>query len=164
MEIGHYLPQYLGSNVLAVVLVVPAWRKPVVARVLFLVIFLGASIVKLMFALQQPRIYLEYAAGAIPLYRQFIEGVFAGNPRAFILPIAAGQFLIAVLMLTKRRWFRLGTIGGMIFFLAIAPLGVGSAFPATVIMAAAMVLLFQKGAERGFGDWLQSLNKQKRPE
>jgi hypothetical protein len=38
----------------------------------------------------------------------------------------------------------MGTIGATIFLLAIVPLGVGSGFPCTVIMAIALFILLRK--------------------
>jgi len=38
---------------------------------------------------------------------------------------------------------RVGLIGAIAFLTAIAPLGIGSAFPATLVMAAAAVLLLR---------------------
>jgi hypothetical protein len=46
-------------------------------------------------------------------------------------------------MLLKGWIFRSGSIGAIIFLLAIMPFGVGSGFPCTAIMAAAIFLLFR---------------------
>jgi len=42
----------------------------------------------------------------------------------------------------KRALFLLGILGGIIFLVAISPLGVGSAFPSTLLMAVSLVLLY----------------------
>lgn len=47
-------------------------------------------------------------------------------------------------MLLKSWLFKLGCIGGIIFLLAIAPFGVGSGFPCTIIFAFALLILFRK--------------------
>jgi len=52
--------------------------------------------------------------------------------------------MIFIGMLTKNGWFRLACLGGIIFGIAIAPLGIGSAFPATLLMAWAFYILFRK--------------------
>jgi Domain of unknown function (DUF4342) len=46
-------------------------------------------------------------------------------------------------MLLKGWVFRAGSIGAIIFLLAIAPLGVGAAFPCTVIVAISTWLLLR---------------------
>jgi len=55
-----------------------------------------------------------------------------------------GQLLIALGLILNKTWTKIACIGGIIFGLAIAPLGVGSAFPATVSMAVAFFILFKK--------------------
>jgi len=58
--------------------------------------------------------------------------------------IASCQGLIAVAILLKGWIFRVGCIGAIVFLLAILPLGIGSGFPCTAIMAAALVVLLWK--------------------
>ncbi|MBC7339277.1 MAG: hypothetical protein H5U04_05385 [Firmicutes bacterium] len=43
-----------------------------------------------------------------------------------------------------RRFLWLGVAGGIVFLLAIAPLGVGSAFPSTLLMAVALYLMWRR--------------------
>jgi hypothetical protein len=59
--------------------------------------------------------------------------------------IATCQGLIALSMILKGWFFKTGCIGGIIFLLAIAPLGVGSGFPCTVVFAIALAVLYRKG-------------------
>jgi hypothetical protein len=49
--------------------------------------------------------------------------------------IATCQAFVAISILLKGWIFKTGCIGAIIFFLPYAPLGVGAAFPCTVIMA-----------------------------
>jgi hypothetical protein len=60
-----------------------------------------------------------------------------------VLSIAVGQVAIAIAMLLTDRWFRIGCLGGIIFCVSIAPLGLGSAFPATLLMALAFYRLYK---------------------
>jgi hypothetical protein len=46
-------------------------------------------------------------------------------------------------MLSKGILFKIAVIGGIVFLVAIAPPGVGSGFPCTLIMAIAMYLLLR---------------------
>jgi len=52
------------------------------------------------------------------------------------------QILVGIFLLMKRTLFLLGIVGGIIFLLAISPLGIGSAFPSTLLMSISLVLLY----------------------
>lgn len=136
---------YSVSNLVALLLLWAAWKRPALARALFFLLFTWAAWTNSNTVLQTPEVYLGYAQYTFSTwYEQFIHGYFAKHIATFVLGIAAGQALIALAMLATGSLFRLGAIGGIIFLLAIAPLGVGSAFPCTLIMAVAMGLLYQK--------------------
>lgn len=74
-------------------------------------------------------------------YAHFITGWFSRHIQDVVLAIALGQFAIAVLLIQRRPWRVLGVLGAMVFLLAIAPLGVGSAFPFSLIFIAAIVVM-----------------------
>jgi hypothetical protein len=94
--------------------------------------------------MQSPRVYLEYAnLSFLGIYRDFINGFFAQHIQAFVLSVACGQFLIFLGLCLNNVLTSLACLGGAIFGLAIGPLGVGSAFPATCLMAIAFLILFQ---------------------
>ena len=67
-----------------------------------------------------------------------------GIVQPMVLIIAVGQVFIAMSTFMKRRWFRVGCIGGISFCLAIAPLGMGAAFPSTLLMAFAFGLALDR--------------------
>lgn len=135
---------YSISNLITVLVLVVAWRIPFVARIAIGVIFLLASIVNTREAIIQPSSYLFYEQLALlQLYRDFIAGWFSEHVRAMVLPIAFGQLLIAGGMFFGGRWLKLAIIGVVIFGLAIAPLGVGSAFPCSVVLAIAAMSLWK---------------------
>jgi len=73
----------------------------------------------------------------LDVYRAFILGYFARHTAAIIAAIAVGQAVIAFLLAADGWPRRLGYVGAMVFLLAIVPLGTGSGFPATVLMALA---------------------------
>lgn len=146
---------YSVSNLLAVLLLLACWKKPAWGRLLFFLLFGWAAWFNSTMALSTPAIYTGYAQYAFfGLYRQFINGFFAEHTPPFVLAIAAGQAGVAVGMLAKGRLFRLGAIGGILFLVSIAPLGIGSAFPATLVMAWAMWMLYRQGDT---GQWLWQL-------
>jgi hypothetical protein len=75
-------------------------------------------------------------------YRDFIHGPFRRHTAAIVLSITAGQLAVATLLASGPSPLRrLGVIGGIVFLLAIAPLGVGSAFPSTLLLAFALAVM-----------------------
>jgi hypothetical protein len=145
-----YLMAYIISNALALIMLVTAWKWPRIGRLMFLLLFAWASWFNWQTVSHTPREYLNYADLAISEgYRQFIRGWFSSHIREVVGFIATCQGLIALAMLLRGWLFKIGAIAGIVFLLAILPLGMGSAFPCTLIMAAAMGLLL-----RGYADYL----------
>ncbi len=139
-----YLIPYLISNFIAVVLLVSAFRLPVITRWIFVIIFFAAGLFNTYTAAVNPLAYLVYSESAMPFYQDFINGVFSQYIQLFVLHIAVGQLLVALFLALQGLWFRLGVLGSIIFLLAIIPLGVGSAFPCSLILAAAIYIVYQK--------------------
>jgi hypothetical protein len=138
---------YAISNLVALVLLWACWERPAWGRLLFFLLFAWASWTNTSTVLQAPDNYIGYAQYTFSdWYAQFIYGFFAEHTQTIVLSIAACQALIAVSMLLRGWFFRLGAVGAIVFLLAIAPLGTGSAFPCTLIMALAMWLLYRKGS------------------
>jgi hypothetical protein len=136
---------YAGSLLVSLLLLAASWRWPNVGRLLFVLLFAWASQQNLRTALRQPGRYLDFAQYAyLALYREFILGPFARHVTPIVVAIAAGQLLIALLLLGTTRPARLGLAGGIVFLLAIAPLGTGAAFPATVLGALGLALLWRR--------------------
>lgn len=141
---GEYRLPYLVSNVFALVLVAVAWKWPRAARIFLGAGFLLAALFNAVSSIRDPQVYVTgFGPNAVPLYQKIIYGPFAAHPRAWLLAIAAGQGVSGALLLT-RRFARLGAAGAAIFLLAIAPLGLGSAFPATLLIAAAVLLAVRR--------------------
>ncbi|MEJ2288804.1 MAG: hypothetical protein P8Y02_09205 [Deinococcales bacterium] len=149
----EFLGPFIGSNVVAVLLVLVAWWRPTWARWTFSVVFLAAGVFNALTVRGEPEAYTSYAQWALlDAYRNFIQGSFSEHTAAFVTVIAAGQLLVGALLALPRPWRDAGLAGAIVFLLAIAPLGAGSAFPATVVMALAVVLIAWSaptGRERG---------------
>lgn len=143
---------YVVTNVAALVQVVGSYRWPTVTRAVFFLIFGLAAIVNTRTVLDSPWVYQSYADYAIPLYSRFILGPFEPISQPMVLTIALGQALIAVSMFMKGGRFRAGCWGGIIFCIAIAPLGLGAAFPATLLMAFALYRLMNHEDHETVGD------------
>jgi len=144
-HLHEYWIHYTISNAIALTVLGLTWKVPTAGRIAFGVIFLLASIVNTYTVLTTPEAYHFYKDFAVlEIYRQFIGGWFATHAQAVVLPIAAGQLLIAAGMFLGGRLTRPAIAGVVIFGLAIAPLGIGSAFPCTIILALAAIFLWGK--------------------
>ncbi|WP_020597669.1 hypothetical protein [Spirosoma panaciterrae] len=139
---------YIVVNSLSVLQWIASYRWPLAARIGFFILFLGAAIINTRTGLETPWLYQDFADYAIPLYRRFIMGPFETMITPMVQSIAVGQLLIAASMFMEGNWFRAGCLGGIIFCLAITPLGFAAAFPATLLMATAFYQLYRQGNNR----------------
>jgi len=144
----EYLVMYLGANTIGLGFLALAFWRPRFVRWLWVGIFVWAASVNTLTAASEPWVYLAYG-GLTPsqLYRDFIEGWFSGHIEPMVLSIAAGQLMIALLLSRTASARRLGVFGATVFLLAIAPLGVGSGFPFSLI-AIASLLVMERGMSR----------------
>jgi hypothetical protein len=146
-----YIVLLLISNAVAILQLIAALKWPRIARVSFFLLFVWASWTNWRTSQQSPQYYLEYGELAWSgWYRTFISGWFAEHIKLAVGFVATGQALIAISMLLKGWIFKAGCIGGILFLLAILPLGVGSGFPCTAIMAAALYILMRKHSHSYF--------------
>jgi hypothetical protein len=128
----------LISTGVALAMLVVSWRWRSLARLSFVALFAWAAEINFRTAVTAPEVYLEYAPLAwSPWYRDFILGPFARHITPIVVSIALIQLAIAICVSLSGRAVRAGLIAAMVFLVAVAPLGVGSGFPATVIMALA---------------------------
>jgi len=137
---------WIASNAFALALITVCWKLPKVGRAAIGLGFAAAAVFNTITVLGNPQSYVQgFGPEALfPFYQDLIYGPLAANPAAFILPIAAGQLLVGVLMFSKGRWLKLGLAGGIVFLLAITPLGRGSAFPMPLLLIAAFWVLWHR--------------------
>lgn len=129
------------------------------ARVFLAILFLWAAYINSRSAFISPEIYLDYARlTPVPFYREFILGYFSIHIIQMVLLVAIGEFFIFLGLLLNNGWVKAACIGGIIFGLAITPLGVGSAFPATLSMAIAFLILLKKYEHDFIWNWGQYKN------
>ena len=139
-----YLIPYVVSNAVALFMLWSAWKKPVLARLLFFILFFWAFIMNLTTALTNPNDYLNYSEMAVTWYKSFIDGWFKDHITIVVVTIAIGQALIAIGMILNGTLVRLAAIGAILFLIGIAPLGVGSAFPFSITVSAAAWLIIRR--------------------
>lgn len=143
-HLREYLIPYIISNIAAILILLVSWKLPRVGRLLFVLLFGWAAWMNSTTAIHTPEKYLEYAEMSIPLYSKLINGWFSEHITPIILMIATGQLLISIGMLLKGVLVKLACVGAIVFLLAIAPLGVGSAFPFSLFTGLAALLIFIK--------------------
>lgn len=139
------LAPYLLTNAVALALLALAYRRPRWLRWAAIVIFGVAGVFNAVTALENPNVYDDFSRWALADgYRRFIRGWFHLHAGPMVLAIALGQLLVAGLLLGPAPWRPLGIVGGVIFLVAIAPLGVGSAFPSSLVLALALLVMGQR--------------------
>lgn len=135
------------SNGLAILVLITALKKTRLTRLLMILLFAWASWFNYSTVQNSPDVYLMYATFTpFDLYADFINTSFKANIVPMVTAIAIGQGFIAIGMLLRGWWVKLAGMGAIIFFLAIAPLGIGSGFPATLIGAVAVFLIVKNDA------------------
>lgn len=141
-----YLLMLIAFNVLALFFLLAAVKWPRTSRLLFFLLFAWACWLNWTVSQQTPDEYLQYANLTFSgWYRDIINGWFRKHIPLLVGLIAVCQLMIALAMLLKGWLFKSGSIGGIIFLFAIAPLGVGSGFPCTITFAIALFILYRKG-------------------
>ncbi|HSQ61617.1 MAG TPA: hypothetical protein VLM85_00325 [Polyangiaceae bacterium] len=140
---SQYATPHLSALLVSLVLALTAYLWPRLSRFGFMALFAWAAWVNWRTALYTPNAYLDYGDLAVSgLYVEFIRGIFATHVLLFVGAIATCQAMIAAGLLLGDDLARIALVGATIFLVAIAPLGVGSGFPATLIMAVGTVRLF----------------------
>jgi hypothetical protein len=139
MRSQDVLPYFISNTIAVLTLAAAIWR-PSIARWIIFAIFGYACIFNGQLALRQPEQYQGFADLAIvPFYRDFITGPFREHAREFLLAIAIGQGVTAAAM-AIRPLLWIGALGVTVFLMCIAPLGVGSAFPFSVLVSLAAIV------------------------
>ena len=125
--------------------------------IFFLIMAVGVNVVLVLVAPDQ-FVALGTDAPVVWLYRWFFENVVALVPPLFGLLAAGYEITIALMMLFKGRYVKWGLIGGIVFLIAITPLGIWTL--GNPIMALALAYLLTKEYDRTF---LEMLHLRTRP-
>ncbi|PKL75458.1 MAG: hypothetical protein CVV27_15285 [Candidatus Melainabacteria bacterium HGW-Melainabacteria-1] len=145
MSINTWIPPWIITNLLAIALLSGVFRRPRVVQALLSLLFVAAAGFNASLALSTPEVFISgFGPYAAWFYQPFIYGFFAEHTALLVCAIAVGQAAVGLLLLTGGASARLGMLGGILFLLAIAPLGIGSAFPATLALAASMYHLYRQ--------------------
>jgi hypothetical protein len=131
------------SNMLGFVLLWVSIKAPRFSRKVWGFLMILASLANTHVAVMDQKNYHEYGVLSIPPYQHIIYSKFFEHPALLVVPIAICQNIIGfILMLSETPSWRLkaAITGLIVFFFGIAPLGVGSAFPASLVYATTMML------------------------
>lgn len=133
---------YLVSNAGALlILLISIWFKRT-GRVIIGCIFLTAALVNAWQAVYRPEAYNIYEwLAALPVYEYLIGQVFLVHITLYILILMVLQLFIGLGILYKNR---VAWLLAIIYLLALAPLGAGSSFPCTLILAIACFIHLKK--------------------
>jgi hypothetical protein len=146
---------YIISNLIGILIIVISIVRPIFGRMILSLIFIAAAIINAVVVLANPEVYKLYASlAALPVYEDFINGSFGDYTVAYVLAIAAGQLIIGIGLAWKGIFEVVALTGAIIFLLAVAPLGAGSSFPCTVLIAIACVIQLR---EKKDNPWLKLL-------
>lgn len=148
---------YIISNLVSILIIIISIIKPVFGRMVLSLIFIAAAIINTIIVLSHPEVYRIYASlTALPEYEDFINGSFSDYTVAYIIAIAICQLLIGLGLAWKGVYETIALLGAIIFLLAIAPLGAGSSFPCTVLLAIACMILLR---EKKDYPWMELLTR-----
>jgi hypothetical protein len=148
LESRIFLMAYIFSNVVALLMLVAAFKFPRIARLLFFLLFAWASWANWKTSQATPLAYLDYSRSAfLDIYKQFINGWFSAHIKLAVGFIATCQGLIAISTLLRGTVYRIGITGGILFLIAILPLGFYAAFPCTLIMAIALHFIYKNSQD-----------------
>lgn len=139
---------YIVSNIAALVIWVIAWKSARLGRAFYFLLFALASWMNWNTAIHSPQSYLEFAdLSFLNVYKQFIRGWFSQHILLSVGFIAGSQAVIAISLLLKGKILKAGIVGAALFCLALVPLGIGAAFPCTILLAFGLHVLFYKPAQ-----------------
>ncbi|SFW85272.1 hypothetical protein [Chitinophaga sancti] len=142
MRANLFSAAYVISNVGAIIiLLLSIWYKKA-GTILVALLFLAAALINAWQAIYEPDRYNIYElVAALPVYEYFIRDVFLIHIKLYILILMVFQLLVGLSILYNKKW---SIVVAGIYLLALAPLGAGSSFPCSVILAAACMVLFFK--------------------
>jgi len=122
--------------------------RPQAARLFVGMFFgvMGAGVHGLL-VLTNPEGYVGFAEQALlPFYRQIGVFLTAPHPRAFGIVMLMLEVTLAVLILSRGRWVKVGIAGAILFLVGISPLGF-DILP-NLLLAAALVYLWTQDFPR----------------
>lgn len=158
-SIPDYLLPWFISNMVGFAILWIAIPYPVLGRKIWGFLLVVASAVNTYQMLTNQYGYIEFGVLAIPPLQSFIYSSFFSSPAHFVLPIALCQFLIGlILMYSQTTWLLKASLTGAIFFFfGISFLGMGSAFPSSLVYASTMMICWPKRIKYKYAWFISSI-------
>ncbi len=144
MDLQDVWIPYVITHIVSFLLILICYKWPKIGKVAWGIIFILAGIFNIYTGISNPEAYVEYGQNAVGFYQKFIYGIFSSYTSLIVSLTALGQILVGAFLLFKGKPFLLGILGGIIFLVAISPLGLGSAFPSTLLMSISLILLYSR--------------------
>ena len=130
-----------------------SFYKPNVSRKSWGFLMVVASVVNTYMMRVDPTCYIEFGVLAVPPMQRFIYSQYYARPELIVLPIAFCQFLIGIELFFDEKSHRLRkiAIASLItFFVGLVFLGLGSAFPSSLLYAFTMANCWPKATRSKF--------------
>lgn len=143
----EYLPNWAVSNLVGLLLLSMSFYIPSLSRKTWGFLMVLASAVNTYMMLTDPECYHDFGVLAVPPMQRFIYSRYYARPELIVLPIAFCQFLIGVELFFDEKSYRFRKIAlgsAITFFIGLVFLGVGSAFPSSLLYAFTMVKFWPK--------------------
>jgi cytochrome bd-type quinol oxidase subunit 2 len=137
----EYFPNWAVSNFVGLLLLAISFYMPSFSRKTWGLLMVLASLVNIYMMVTDPTCYIEFGVLAVPPMQRFIYSRYYARPELIVLPIAFCQFLIGIELFFDGKSHRLRKIAlasAITFFIGLVFLGVGSAFPSSVLYALTM--------------------------
>jgi hypothetical protein len=131
---------YIGSNLVALIMLALSWRWKTAGRLSFVLLFLWAGLYNFWTAFVRPEEYVSLVRLA---YSSFVLRFFLQHTTAVVAAIAIGQLAIGILVSLRGSAVKLGLLGAVVFLLGMAPLAAADGFSARLIKACAALLLLR---------------------
>ncbi|SKC83571.1 hypothetical protein [Ohtaekwangia koreensis] len=148
METDYTSTPYIITNIIAIFTAIISMIRPNIGRVLLSGIFIGAAAFNGFTAWKNPDLYLLFGELTTSgLYRSIILGPFSRHIELYISILVCYQVLVGAFLLYNGKLMKAAMLAGTIFLLGIAPLGIGSAFPAPLILATSLIILIRRKIE-----------------
>ena len=143
----YFFPNWVVSNLVGLLLLAISFYIPNFSRKTWGLLMVLASIVNTYMMVTDPTCYIEFGVLAVPPMQRFIYSRYYTRPELIVLPIAFCQFLIGVELFFDEKSPRLRKIAlgsAITFFIGLIFLGVGSAFPSSLLYALTMAKCWPK--------------------
>lgn len=140
-------------NLIAIIMTYLTFKKPGYGRFLFGGMFLLAGIFNLYYAFFNPDEFIYYTEFAVfDLYKEFFIGIYSDNSKLILMSIAGAQLVTGFGFWSKGAFVKYASIAGIIFLIGILPMGLGAAFPSTLIMAAGIYKTYTRSFNKNLWD------------